>query len=248
MMILAMAPVLAASEATDKECLRFNDAAVKLQKACDESLAKERTRSITAIAAIAKQRAKANDLVGAEEAWRAVLGLDENHAEARKFFEAIGKLDAVLAGIKQASSIDLLGAAAGTADAGETAPRSVSIAGTVMPIAAVPGRKASLGALKAGTVITVQYVNGTWGRMNNGDAVMRSPDAAVTPARFRLRLTADPANPDATLAVVPSGTAQSPYSFTLATDCEAFYLCMNQDGGLENREGEVHYRVKVVAP
>lgn len=247
MIMSMMGALLPASEALDKECLRYNDAAAKLQKADEDALAKEKAKTIAVLAAIAKQRTRNNDMAGADEAWKAVLGLDESQADARKYFELTGKLEAVLAEVKQAGSVDLLGAPTG--DAGDAPSHAAAIGGTVMTIAAMATRKSSLGALKAGTEIVIQYVSGTWGRVTpNGDTTMRNPDAAVTPARFRLRLSTDPANPDATLAVVPIGTAQSPYSFKLDNDCENLYLCMNQDGNPDKREGEVHYRVKVTAP
>lgn len=246
---MVLGGTLWASDATDRECLRYNDAVAKLQKSYDEATAREKAKSIVVLSGIARQRVKANDLAGADAAWKAVLGIDDSQAEARKFFETAGKLDVVLAELKQTSGFDLLGAPLDAAATGDAPPRAPAIAGATMTIAAVPSRAANLGAQKAGTAITVQFVGGSWGRKSAAaDGTLRSPDAAVTPARFRLRMSSDPANSEATLAVVPAGTAQSPFTFKLETDCDNFFLCMNQDGSPEGREGEVRYRIKVDAP
>ena len=231
-----------ASEAVDKEALRYNDAVMKLQRTLDESLAKEKTRSIAIIAAIAKTKAKANDLAAAGTAWKAVLVIDETNAEARKHFEALGQLDAVLAELKQGDpAADLLGNAPAAPKAEGPANSTAPINGKSLTISAVPEKAKPLGPFKAGTTLTFQYVSGTW---TFREGSHQSPDAKVAGPRFRLRVTTDPTSTD-NLAVLPGGTAQSPYALRLDTDVPKLYLVMNSELGLTTREGEVVYRIEI---
>lgn len=242
---------LLASEAVDRECLRYNDAVAKLQKTRDEALTKEKAKVIAGLTAVAKREAKVSNLAGAGEAWKAVLSIDDTQADARKYFEALGQLDAVLAEMKQAASTDLLGAPiagkAGKEDAEGTAtPKAPAIAGKLTAIAAAPSKASGLGPFKKGTTITLQYVSGTW-RLRGSGMGRHSPDDAAAPPKMHLRVASDVVGTDAVLAVVPTDTAHAPYSIRLETDCPAVYLYMNTDDQLDLREGEVEYRVEVVA-
>jgi hypothetical protein len=236
--------LLLANEALDREILRYNDAVSKLQKTNDEGLAKEKARTLAVLIPLARQRVRANESAGAVLAWQAVLSLDESNAEARKYFTANGTLDAVLAKLKQESSADLLGASDDKADPA-VAPTAAPLSGTVVAISAAQDVRVGEGELKAGTAITLRYIDGSWGRAAEGKAAA-SPDAAGAPARCRLRLTSDPRRADATLAVVPTGTATSPYTFTLGSDCDQLVLCINADAG--EPQGSVRYRIIVSKP
>jgi hypothetical protein len=235
---------LLGNELIDREILRFNDAVSKLQKADDEGLAKEKARTLAVLIPLARQRVRANEGAGATLAWQAVLGLDEGNAEARKYFTANGTLEAVLAKLKQEASADLLGTGDDKADTAVT-PTAAPFSGALVAISAAQGVEVGEGALKAGTAITLRYIDGSWGRGAEAKAAA-SPDAAGAPARCRLRLTSDPRRADATLALVPSGTATSPYTFTLDSDCDQLVLCINADAG--EPQGSVRYRISVSKP
>jgi hypothetical protein len=236
--------LLPGNDAIDREVLRYNDAVSKLQKTSDEGLAKEKARTLAVLIPLARQRVRANEGAGATLAWQAVLSLDEGNAEARKYFTANGTLDAVLAKLKQEASADLLGAGDDKADSAVT-PTAAPFSGSLVAISAAQGVTVGEGALKAGTAITLRYVDGSWGRGAEAKAAA-SPDASGTPARCRLRLTSDPRRAEATLAVVPTGTAASPYTFTLDSDCDQLVLCINADAG--DPQGSVRYRITVSRP
>ncbi len=261
LLLLALAGgrlTLGASEALDHEILRFNDAVSKLEKTNDEGLAKEMAKTLSVLIPLARQRMRANEGPSASLTWQAVLSLDESNAEARKYFTTLGTLDAVLAKLKQEASGDLFSGIGGGAedksdskpdskpDAGvttTTAPGSFN--GSLVTITASKGVAVGEGGLKAGTTITLRYVDGSWGRSAEGKA-MASPDAAAAPVRCRLRMTSDPRRPDATLAVVAAGTATAPYIFALDTDCDQLVLCINADAG--DPQGSVRYRITVNKP
>ncbi len=101
-------PGLAAADQGERETTRFNEAVIKLTQVRDEAHAAQKAKSITALTAIAKSRMKAEDTAGASEAWRAILVIDREHADARTYFMTLGTLDAVLADL-DAKPTDLLG-------------------------------------------------------------------------------------------------------------------------------------------
>ena len=107
---------LAAADQAEREALRYNDAVTKLVQARDEALANHKAKAITALTVTAKGRMKAEDAAGAAEAWKAILGIDRAHADARTYFTTAGTLDAVLAEL-DAKPTDLLGLDTGEAAA-----------------------------------------------------------------------------------------------------------------------------------
>jgi hypothetical protein len=244
LLLTGICGLLAGNELIDHEVLRYNDAVSKLQKADDEGLAKEKARTLAVIIPLARQRAHANEGAGATLAWQAVLSLDDGNAEARKYFTANGTLEAVLAKLKQEPSADLLGSGDDKPEAAVT-PSTAPVSGSLVAISAAKGVVVGDGPLKSGTAIILRYVDGSWGRGAEARAA-GSPDDAGAPARCRLRLTSDPRRADATLAVVPTGTATSPYTFTLGSDCDQLVLCINADAG--DPQGSVHYRITVSKP
>lgn len=100
--------MLSAVDQADREALRFNDAISKLMHAREEAQANAKAKAITALTVIAKSRTKAEDTAGATEAWKAILGIDREHADARAYFTLLGTLDAVLMEL-DADPTDLLG-------------------------------------------------------------------------------------------------------------------------------------------
>lgn len=246
LLLLATPALLIAGEAVDKEALRYNDAVTRLQRTHDEGIAKEKARSITALSAIAKAKAKANDLAAAGTAWKAALALDDANADARKHFEALGQLDAVLAELKAGdSAADLLGGPPAASAAGAAPSGAAAIAGKAVTIPAAADKAVPLGPFKAGTELTFQFVSGTW---TFREGSHQSPDANVVGPRFRLRVATDPMpGRDGGLAVLPGGTAQSPYTLRLETDVPRLFLMMNSELGIDAREGAVIYRIDIRA-
>ncbi len=105
---LLVPSVLNAVDQADREALRYNDAITKLMQARDEAQANAKARAVTALTVIAKNRTKAEDAAGAGEAWKAILGIDREHADARAYFTQLGTLAAVLKEL-DADPTDLLG-------------------------------------------------------------------------------------------------------------------------------------------
>src|SRR3954465_12421347 len=91
-----LAPALAAADQGERETTRFNEAVTRLMQARDEALATHKAKAVLTLAALAKSRLKAEDAAGAGEAWRAVLMVDREHADARAYFTTLGTLDAVM--------------------------------------------------------------------------------------------------------------------------------------------------------
>lgn len=119
LLILAL-PTLGAADQAEREALRFNDAVAKLMQTRDEAQANHKAKAITSLTAMAKARTKAEDVAGATEAWRAVLTIDREHADARAYFTLQGTLDTVLAEL-DAKPTDLLGLDSGDAPAKDDA-------------------------------------------------------------------------------------------------------------------------------
>jgi hypothetical protein len=262
-LLLAFASLSAmASDAADKEALRYNDAVTKLQKAYDEGVAKEKTRAIIALAALAKQSVKAGDLEAAGQAWKAVLALDDQQADARKYFEVTGKLDAVLEEINRGGTKDLLGDTAKPAgdtakpasapakgDDAAAAPAGPVLNGEAIDIPAVASATAVLGPFKAGTTLAFQYAAGTWTWAKGADAARYNPDLAATPDTYRLRLTSSLEKiKDNTLAVVPAGTSRSFFVMKLEKACDKLFLNINAEADATLGSGQVKYLVKVTPP
>lgn len=97
-----------AAEMVDRESLRYNDAVTKLEIIRDQAIAAQRYKSLMTLSKLAKNRARSNDAEGTTAAWRAVLFLDRENAEARAFFSTAGTLDQVINEL-DAKPTDLLG-------------------------------------------------------------------------------------------------------------------------------------------
>lgn len=216
-----------------KELARYEEAVNKLRRSLDEGLAKERARSLPALAGVAKKLVAKGDMPGAAKAWKAALGIDRGFAEARQFFTAIDKLDQTLAELdKEEDAGDLLGdaspAAAGKAWEGEVA---------------VEARKPQpLGKVAAGTTLTFRYSEGTWTFRQSRQAPV-SPDAAEIQDVNRLVIS-EGSGP--VVATIPAGTAQQPYTWTADKDYPVLNLRISREG--RDPAGAVHYKVKVVRP
>ena len=97
---ILFSPVISfASEAIDEELARYYEASTKLQKTYDDAEAREKARSIPALVTLAKRESAQGNMAAANDAWKQVLILDQQHEEARKFFTAINQLDKALADV-----------------------------------------------------------------------------------------------------------------------------------------------------
>ncbi len=228
--------ILAAAEDDPvvKELTRHDEAVAKLQKNFDDGNAKERARSIPIIGAIAKKLIGKGDMPGGVKAWKAVLRLDDQHAEAREFFTSIGQLDKILAEIEaeQSAGGDLLGDGAGP------------VMGRPWEGSAVvhAEKPLQLGDLPAGTRISLQYQSGTW-TFRRGVQPMRSPDDVASQAPFRLVFAAEPG----LLVELPAGTATTPWIWTAPADVKGAVLRLSRTSG-PAPGGEVTYRITVAKP
>ena len=253
--LILLAGVAGASEASDKEVLRYNDAVTKLRHAYDDTLGKEKARTVATLTALAKRAATP---AAAAMAWQGVLVLDKANVEARRYFQAQGNLDAVLAGLDSPDA-DLAGAGVVSATppdgavpvepkaapAGAATGDAAPLAGEQFTIAPEPNAKGVLGPLPAGTTLVFQYVEGAWSPVK-GRA--RSPDASETPTPLHVRVTGSQGSTESILAVLPAGTAQVPYALRLKSDCERIYLGINLDVVPGDAHGEICFRVQVQNP
>ena len=253
-LLILLAGVASASEASDKEVLRYNDAVSKLRRAHDDALVKEKARTVAALSALAK---RATTPTATAMAWEGVLALDRANGDARRYFQGQGNLDAVLAGL-DGSDADVAG---GGADSAKPEPRAApvgakdppvpatveppAITGKEFTIAPEPSVKGVLGPLPAGTTLVFQYVDGGWSPVKGKT---RSPDASETPPPLHLRVSGSANGVEGIIAVLPAGTAQTPATVRLKGDCERLYLGINLDVVPGDAHGEVHYRIEVRAP
>lgn len=99
---------VAAADQAERETTRFNEAVTKLTQTRDETHATLKAKSTAALTTMAKSRMKVEDTAGATEAWRAILVIDREHADARTYFMTLGTLEAVLVEL-DATPTDLLG-------------------------------------------------------------------------------------------------------------------------------------------
>jgi outer membrane biosynthesis protein TonB len=113
-------------------------------------------------------------------------------------------------------------------------------------------RGLSLGAIKAGTVLRLQYVSGkwkAWGKLPS--ACPDDPNEHDPGDHNRLAIVSAPASgPVETLAVVPTETAAKPFEFTVPRDLENVALRISGGHGdwAKNPDGHVQYRVTVLSP
>jgi hypothetical protein len=121
-------------------------------------------------------------------------------------------------------------------------------AGDVREISPKSERGLSLGVMKAGMVLRLQYVSGTWKAWgHNATASPDDPNEHERGDKNRLAivniLTSGAVEP---LVVVPTGTVTNPFEFTAPRDLENVALRINSDGNwASNPNGHVKYRVTV---
>lgn len=234
-LVLIAACCLAAEEdPVVREQQKYEEAVAKLQKTFDDGVAKERTKAIPALAAIAKRQLGKGDMPGAVKAWKAVLRLDDQQAEARQFFTSIKQLDEVLAELEseESATTDLLGDGA--------APVLGKPWQGVVTIKA--DKPLLIGDLPAGTQISLQYQSGTW-TFRQGVQPMLNPDDATARPAYRLSLIAD----KGVRQDVPAGTLQQAWSWTLPSELTGVMLRLANSGG-RAPAGAVTYKMMLIKP
>jgi hypothetical protein len=231
-LLLAIACLCAAEDdPVAKELDRYDEAVAKLQKSFDEGIARERTKSIPALAAVAKKQVTKGDMPGAIKAWKAVLKLDREHADARQFFTSLNQLDQVLAEIDgDPGGSELLGE-------GKAMGKPVDAVVKIDATGSAP-----LGAIKNGTTLTFTYKSGQW-TFRRGVRPFLSPDAPEADNNYRMLLIGPTGQ---TLAVIPVGTATTPFTWTASADLAGASLRINRIGLAP--EGVVTYAIRAVAP
>lgn len=240
LLVLACAATAAEEDPLAKELARYRDAVSKLQKTMDDGVAKERARSIPAIIAIAKRQLAKGDMPGAVRAWKTVLRLDDQHAEARQFFTSINQLEQTLAELEKEESAggDLLGD-----DAAATAPDIQMGKPWEGQVTIQAGQPLKLGVLPKGTRITLQYVTGTWTFRRGGRPLM-NPDDAVAPEPYRLLLVDQQG---AFKATVLTGTLEKPWTFTVEEPIAEGALRISRSPP-PAPDGAVTYKLSVAKP
>jgi hypothetical protein len=232
-----------AADPLDEELARYNDAGTRLEKSFQDSLAHERAHSIAALTVIARHEATLGE--NASETWKQVVLLDSANEEARKFFTAAGKLDEVLAEVQEHHGL-LLGKGEVTQPKAPPDPRLDMTGAKLVRIQAQIGQGYAIGNHRAGTTVVIQYVSGTWATSATG--TLESPDAAASSSDDRVELLEDSGNSPTSLAVLPAGTAEMPFLYTLERDVVGLTLRIHFQKGTRRTvyQGEVQYRVKII--
>lgn len=233
-LMLCLGVALAASENVERILAEWDADTLKARQAYDASTTKAAEKATKSLEANATAATKKGDIAGATAAWKSVLAIDPDHAKAREFFTAAGNLDAVLKEVTQGT--DLLGnpAAVDTSVMPSTASSTA--------IGASPGQEASLGRLKTGATVMVQYVEGEWNpRVAPGRD--QSPDAGDAPDTFRMALV--DRSTGKVVATVPARTANKPFAITIMSAVADAVLCIAPPGSPRAR-GTVTYKVAVI--
>ncbi len=109
----------------------------------------------------------------------------------------------------------------------------------------------SLGELRKGTKLSIQYKSGMW--KSWGHIATESPDSEKTPAgdvcRVVISLPARNGKPGKALATVPGETAKRPFIYEVPLDFPDLVLRINdKEGTFDGNPGKVEYTVSVFPP
>lgn len=253
-------PVMA-SQAVDDELMRYQEQAAKADRTYQEAFAKERTRTITSLSSSAKRAAKSEPAT-AEALWKLVLQLDDMNSDAREYFTANGKLNAVLAEVAKHQG-PLIGDGQ-VSVAKKSEPRVDMSGAKAIRITASFNAGYTLGSFKQGNTLIFQYVSGVWSGNNEaGEAANnQSPDDEKSAPGNRVQIFIDSGNEPVVLAEIPPGTAAKPFVYTIDRDVVGLSLRIVTRTGIRNRNpgggggnnlnfvssytGDVKYLVRIV--
>jgi len=102
LVVLASLPAL---EELDKELARQATELAKLDADHQQATAKLSAKTITNLERLAAKQSRAGDLTGASLVWKEILRQNTDHADARKYFTALGVLDTVLADVTTVTDV-----------------------------------------------------------------------------------------------------------------------------------------------
>lgn len=238
-LLLLLGLALGAAEEVDRARSERTAERERAQTAFEGALAKADEKAVKALETAATAAQKRGDLAGAVKGWKEVLRFDPAHAQATQFFTATGNLESVLAEVAQRRPIPLPGSAP------IVMPRTAMVQ-TVEPVM----RGTELGKHKAGTIVMVQYVDGSWTvpRVSPTEA---NPDAETCPQELRLALVDLSTNTPVLLATVPAGTAGKPFGFTLPRDISTLAVAPAigaRPFRYQGSSGRVRYKVALIKP
>lgn len=223
-----------ASEAIDRVLATWDADAAKARDAKEATTNRALDKASKSLEATATAAAKKGDIATAATTWKALLTLNPDHPKAREFFSATGNLEAVLKEVTQPT--DSLGNPVAQPDL-TTMPADAQ----VKSIGSTPGQELSLGPLKTGSTVMLQYVQGVWNpRVGLGPL---SPDQAQAPASYRLVLLDGITN--TVIATVPPDTVNKPFSIMITQSVSNALLTIAPPSN-NNFFGSVSYKVAVL--
>jgi hypothetical protein len=259
-LLLAMSVAPLAASQVEDELARYREVVDKANRAYQEGVARERARSLATLTPVAK-RTK-GDAAEADVLWKLVLQLDSDNEAAREHFAANGKLPAVLASLR-ANRGPLIGNGQVTV-AKKEVPRIDMTGAKAIRITSSFNSGYTLGSFKKGTVLIFQYVSGAWSGDNeqNDSEKNQNPDAEASNAGNRVQLFVDSGNEEQILTVIPPGTAEKPFVYTIENDVVGLSVRianrkglrrLNNGGGQNGLQqqsssytGDVKYLVRIV--
>lgn len=237
--LLALSARATASEAVDKALTTWDKDLTNALETQAKADARATERTCTALVYAAQSAARRGDIAAATDLWKEILSIDEEHAKAREFFTAIGTLDAMIAEIN--TPVDLLGNPL-------PPPPAVplkTVLDTDVTITANPAQTQALGALLAGTTLTLSYRDGTWNPKLGGGRL--SPDDAVASKYYRLTVVDTSRKNPIIIAFIPPETANKPFTVTLTQDYDQTALMIHPPTS-ERMGGNVTYHLIVASP
>jgi hypothetical protein len=256
LLLLTLAVGITASEGIATELGRYQATCAGLQKNRDESLVREKAKTVVNLVAIAKRDQGTGDIAAATPTWKMVIMLDAQNEEARKFLTGINQLDAALADATNRPDA-LLPAPDAPVAAPKTTGRKPSPIMADAPIMDISAdRYTSLGRQRIGSVVLLQYVSGKW--TSNIQAIpLQNPDRPddLHPNNRTVLFQNNPVNAkfgkDAAsfLFEIQGSTLSEPAAYKLARDTPD--LCIRIKGNWgdgKNCQGAVQYRVKIIPP
>lgn len=187
---------------------------------------------IRTLTTLADTVTKRGNLAEASEAWREVLRFNVDNPSAREFFTALGTLERTLEDVSDPRPLPQFG---GTDMALMKKAQPVRVPATL-------GDEVRMGPLPAGTKLLFQYQNGMWG---TDGQLPSNPDDRGAPRDTRLALIDFGANPVKVITIIPPGTKDQPYQFTLATDVVDAGLWVVPRGKrrMMGNQGSVTYKI-----
>ncbi len=229
-----------AADPIDVELDRFYKAQDKANQEFNEDLQKERDRAVRNILITIKREIKKAEPSVIDELYTLVLELDRQNEEARAYFTEKGSLDKIIAKLEKKTGILIGDGKTNVSAVNIDMPRIDMTGAKEIRITSAFGTGYTLGNHRAGTTLIFQYVSGKWsGDNEKGDnAKNQSPDDANSSEGNRVQLYIDSGNDMKVLTLIPPGTADKPFIYTLTEDIIGLSVRIaNRDGIKKGRGG-----------